>query len=69
MGNGFIVSLSLSAASISNMGPIMGSIAEGFSYGDLNIVSKYILMVLMLIGRLEIYAFFALFSKSVWGRS
>jgi Trk-type K+ transport system membrane component len=51
------------------MGPIMGSIAEGFSYGDLNIVSKYILMVLMLIGRLEIYAFFALFSKSVWGRS
>lgn len=69
MGNGFIVSLSLSAASISNMGPIMGSIAEGFSYGDLDVVSKYILMVLMLIGRLEIYAFFALFSKSVWGRN
>lgn len=69
MGNNFITSLSLSAAAISNMGPIMGSIAEGFSYVDLSLFSKYVLIVLMLIGRLEIYAFFALFSKSVWGRN
>ncbi|MBO7277791.1 MAG: TrkH family potassium uptake protein [Bacteroidales bacterium] len=69
MGNGFITSLSLSAAAISNMGPIMGSIAEGFSYLELNVFSKYTLIVLMLIGRLEIYAFFALFSKTVWGRN
>lgn len=68
-GNGFIASLSLSAAAISNMGPIMGSIAQGFEYADLNLVSKYVLIVLMLIGRLEIYAFFALFSKSVWSRN
>ena len=66
MGNGFIVSLSLSAASISNMGPIMGSIAEGFSYGNLNIVSKYILMVLMLIGRLEIYTILLIFNPHFW---
>jgi Trk-type K+ transport system membrane component len=51
------------------MGPIMGSIAQGFEYADLNLVSKYVLIVLMLIGRLEIYAFFALFSKSVWSRN
>lgn len=69
LGNDFIFSLSLSAAAISNMGPIMGSIAEGFSYVDLNPLSKYVLIVLMLIGRLEIYAFFAMFSKSVWSRN
>lgn len=68
-GNGFVESLSLSAAAISNMGPIMGSIAEGFSYVELNVFSKYVLIALMLIGRLEIYAFFALFSKTVWGRN
>jgi trk system potassium uptake protein TrkH len=68
-GHGFVESLSLSAAAISNLGPIMGSIAEGFSYVELNVLSKYVLIVLMLIGRLEIYAFFSLFSKTVWGRN
>lgn len=67
-GNDLVSSLALSAASISNIGPIMGTFAEGFSYGGLNVASKSILIALMLIGRLEIFAFFAVFSPSVWKR-
>ena len=54
---------------ISNVGPIMGNLSQEFSYADLNMASKYILIVLMMIGRLEIYAFFAIFSYSVWSRN
>lgn len=67
-GNEIISSLALSAASISNIGPIIGTFADGFSYAELNVASKSILIVLMLIGRLEIFAFFAVFSPSVWKR-
>lgn len=68
-GNEFMSSLALSAANISNVGPIMGNLSQEFSYADLNMASKYILIVLMMIGRLEIYAFFAIFSYSVWSRN
>lgn len=68
-GNGFVSSLALSAASLSNLGPVMGVFADGFSYAELNTASKSILMVLMLIGRLEIFAFLAVFSPAVWQRN
>ena len=67
-GNDFTHAFALSAASISNIGPVMGSLAEGFSYNDLTSLSKYLIITLMLIGRLEIYAFFAILSPSVWSK-
>ncbi len=67
-GNSFMHAFALSAASISNIGPVMGSLAEGFSYNELSSLSKYIIIILMLIGRLEIYAFFAILSPSVWSK-
>ncbi len=65
-GNDFVSSFALSAASISNVGPLMGTVAQGFSYASLDIVSKYILILLMLLGRLEIFALLAVFSPTVW---
>lgn len=67
-GNDFTHAFALSAASISNIGPVMGSLADGFSYNDLTSLSKYLIITLMLIGRLEIYAFFAILSPSVWSK-
>lgn len=65
-GNDFVSSFALSAASLGNLGPIMGSVANGFSYADLGVLSKSVLIVLMLLGRLEIFALLAVFSPSVW---
>ncbi len=65
-GNDFVSSFALSAASISNIGPIMGTVAQGFSYAELGVVSKYVLIALMLLGRLEIFALLAVFSPTVW---
>lgn len=67
-GNSLLHSIALSAASVSNVGPIMGSVAEGFSYSALGAGSKSVLIVLMLLGRLEIYALIAVVSPTVWKR-
>jgi trk system potassium uptake protein TrkH len=51
----------------------MGNIGPGFNlvgpvqnYGHLPDISKYVLSVLMFIGRLEIYPVFILFSSLFW---
>ena len=60
----------LAAANISNLGPtpIIGSIGAGLSYTLLPTAAKWVLMVLMLAGRLEIFALLAIVSPSYWSR-
>lgn len=60
----------LATANISNLGPtpIIGSIGAGFSYTLLPSAAKWVLMVLMLAGRLEIFALLAIVSPSYWSR-
>jgi trk system potassium uptake protein TrkH len=69
VGNDFNSCLTMSAANISNIGPMVGSLVKDFSYSSLNVASQIILICLMMIGRLEIYSFIAIFSKSIWGRN
>ena len=69
LGNNFDISISLSIANLSNIGPVVGGYLREFSYAWLNIPSKIVLILLMVIGRLEIFAFFALLSKSLWRRN
>ncbi len=66
LGNAFDVSITLSIANLGNIGPVVGDYLKDFSYAYLNIPTQIVLILLMVIGRLEIFAFFALFSKSVW---
>lgn len=66
LGNEFSHSLALSIANLGNVGPVVGGYMQGFTYSSLNIGSQFALIILMLIGRLEIFAFLALFSKSLW---
>ncbi|MFA5541384.1 MAG: potassium transporter TrkG [Bacteroidales bacterium] len=65
-GNEFLSSITLSAANISNIGPVIGIVSPDVYYYNLNTESKITLMILMMVGRLEIYSFFILFSRSLW---
>lgn len=64
--NNTTIALSASAAAIGNIGPAFSSIGPMDSYANLHIVSKYIIILLMLIGRLEIIPFLAILNKDLW---
>lgn len=66
LGNEFLPSIALSASNLSNVGPVVGYISPETTYDTLNDGSKITLMILMIIGRLEIFSFLAMFSKSIW---
>lgn len=66
LGNEFSSSLTISIANLGNVGPVVGGYLKDFSYSSLNVPSQFVLILLMLMGRLEIFSFIALFSKSLW---
>jgi trk system potassium uptake protein TrkH len=59
-----VSAFSATAASMNNLGPGLGSVAE--NYSSLSDVAKWILSISMLIGRLEVLTLIALFHKSFW---
>lgn len=69
-GAGIADAFCLAAANISNLGPtpIVGSIGADLSYTLLPTAAKWVLMLLMLAGRLEIFALLAIVSPSYWSR-
>ena len=66
-GLDFITSISGAATAISNVGPGLGSIiGPNGDFSSLPNVSKWILSVGMILGRLEIFAILVLFLPSFW---
>lgn len=63
-GVDFITAVSAVAASINNLGAGIGGVASTF--GDLPTVTKWILCVDMLLGRLEIFTILVLFMPMFW---
>ena len=61
-----LTAVSASATSLGNVGPGLGTIGPVFNFLHLPAVSKLICSLLMIIGRLEIYTFFILFTRSFW---
>ena len=61
-----LTAASAAASSLGNVGPGFGSIGPVFNYLHLPAISKVISSLLMIIGRLEIYTFFILFTRSFW---
>ncbi len=55
-----------SISAISNAGPSVGQYGPVFSYEALPMFSKWIMMLLMLIGRLEIFTFLIIFTPALW---
>lgn len=60
----------LAAANISNLGPspLINSLGASLDYAALPTLAKWTLMVLMLAGRLEIFALLAIVSPAYWRR-
>ena len=60
----------VAAANIGNLGPspLINALGANFDYINLMPLAKWTLMVLMLVGRIEIFAILAIFSPSYWRR-
>jgi len=66
-GLDFITSISGAATSISNVGPGLGSIiGPNGDFSALPNISKWILSLGMILGRLELFAILVLFLPSFW---
>jgi len=66
-GLDFITAISGAATSISNVGPGLGSIiGPNGNFSQLPDVSKWILSLGMILGRLELFAILILFLPSFW---
>jgi trk system potassium uptake protein TrkH len=65
-GSDPVTSASSVATCMAGIGPGLGSVGPMSNYSGLPQISKIVLSLLMVIGRLEIMAVFILFSKSFW---
>ena len=66
-GLDFLTAISASASAISNVGPGLGNlIGPNGNYNSLPLESKWVLSLLMLIGRLELLTFLVLLSIPFW---
>ncbi len=63
-GNNFLSSFSSVAAGLANSGTGVGAISHDFS--GLNTSSKWLIILSMIIGRLELYPLFILFTRPFW---
>ncbi len=68
MGVDFISAVSAVAASIGNIGPGLGSVGPAANFAHINDAGKWLLSLLMLVGRLEVYTFIILFVPEFWKR-
>jgi trk system potassium uptake protein TrkH len=64
-----ISAFSGTVATMGNVGPGLGSVGSTGNFGDMPGVGKWILSITMLLGRLEIYAFFIFFTPSQWSKN
>ncbi len=65
-GLDFTHAVSAAASALSNTGPLLAATNPETSYADMNVLSLMILTVVMLLGRIEVLAAFALFAPSFW---
>ena len=65
-GIDFETSLGASIATLGNVGTGLGSVGPGGSYVAFPLATKWILMLLMLLGRVELFSMITLFSRSFW---
>lgn len=60
----YLSAFSATTATLNNLGPGLGSVAA--HYGDISDPSKWILCFAMLLGRLEVFTLFVLFTPAFW---
>jgi len=66
LGYDFVTSFSASIACLGNIGPGLGSVGASQNYAFIHPFGKWVLSVLMMAGRLEVYAVVVLFVPAFW---
>ncbi len=67
-GLDIVTSMSAVASAMANVGPGLGTVGPVANFAHLSDLAKWILNICMLVGRLEIYTVFVLFSATFWKR-
>ena len=67
-GHDFTTNITAALSCISNIGPSLSIVSETQSYLMFSPLSRAVMMVVMLLGRLEIYPLFILLSPTMWKR-
>ena len=65
-GSDFNTALGASVASLSNIGTGIGNVGPGGTYVGFPLFDKWLLMLMMLLGRVELFTMITLFSRSFW---
>jgi trk system potassium uptake protein TrkH len=66
MGLDFATSFGASIACLANIGPAIGDVGPTGNYAAMPLLAKWILIGMMLMGRLELFTVLVLFSRSFW---
>ena len=64
LGMDFLTAFSAVGACLNNLGPGLGDVA--YHYGDISDQDKFVLVVAMMLGRLEIFTLLVLFTFMFW---
>ena len=67
-GHDLVTSVTASVASVANIGPGLGMVGPTDNYAHIHILAKPVLALLMLVGRLEVFAITVLFVPGFWRR-
>jgi len=66
LGLDLVSGFTASASCLGNIGPGFGNVGPMVNYGFIPDIGKYLLSLLMLLGRLEIFTFLLLFVPDYW---
>lgn len=65
----FETNLTAVLSAVSNIGPGLGAVGPTGNFAGFSILSKWVLSICMLVGRLEIYPILMLFAPSIWRKN
>lgn len=65
-GSDFNTAIGASVATLSNVGTGIGKVGPGCSYAAFPLFDKWVFMLLMLLGRVELFSLITLLSRSFW---
>jgi trk system potassium uptake protein TrkH len=68
LGLDFLTALTSVAATLNNIGPGLGTIGPTENFAHIPATGKWVLMVLMIVGRLELYTFLVILVPDFWRR-
>jgi trk system potassium uptake protein len=68
-GRDLVTAIGATAATLSNIGPGLGSVGPAENYAHFQVWEKWLLMFFMLTGRLELYTVLVLFLPGAWHRT